>query len=102
MFSWQLTFVYLEEVLWKWDDSAQNFIFCAYCCFLVLFMLTNPKCLPVSEFIVQMFLSANRMIWVIRSRKMRWLGSMGCVRDMKGAYRVLVARPEGKRPLGKT
>jgi len=30
---------------------------------------------------------------------MRWMGVMACVGGRKDAYRVLVQRPEGKRPL---
>jgi hypothetical protein len=34
---------------------------------------------------------------VIKLRKMRWEGYVACI----GAYRVLVAKPEGQRPLGR-
>jgi hypothetical protein len=32
---------------------------------------------------------------------MRWAGFVACVGDRRGAYRVLVVRPDGKRPLGR-
>ena len=32
---------------------------------------------------------------------MRWKGYAACMGDRRGAYRVLVRRPEGKRPLGR-
>jgi len=32
---------------------------------------------------------------------MRWAGLVACVGDRRGAYRVLVARPDGKKPLGR-
>jgi hypothetical protein len=32
---------------------------------------------------------------------MRWVGYMACMRDKIGVNRVLVGRPNGKRPLGK-
>jgi len=32
---------------------------------------------------------------------MRWAGLVACIGDRRGAYRVLVARPEGRRPLGR-
>jgi hypothetical protein len=32
---------------------------------------------------------------------MRWAGHVACIGDKRGAYRVLVGRPEGKRPLGR-
>jgi hypothetical protein len=39
-------------------------------------------------------------ILVIKSR-MRWARHIASIRDRRGAYRVLVGKPEGKRPLGK-
>jgi hypothetical protein len=36
---------------------------------------------------------------VIKSRRMRWAGNVARMGEGRGAYRVLVGRPEGKRPL---
>jgi hypothetical protein len=38
---------------------------------------------------------------IIRSMRMRWLGQAACIRDMENAYRTLIGKPEGKRPLGR-
>ena len=38
---------------------------------------------------------------VIKSRRMRWAGNIARVGESRGAYRVLVEKPEGKRPLEK-
>jgi len=38
---------------------------------------------------------------VMKSRRMRWAGHVACVREGRGVYRVLVGKPEGKRPLGR-
>ena len=38
---------------------------------------------------------------VIKSRRMRWVGHVARVGEEKGVYRVLVGKPEGKRPLGR-
>jgi hypothetical protein len=38
---------------------------------------------------------------MIKSRKNRWEGHVERVRDKRNAYRILVGKPEGKRPLGK-
>jgi hypothetical protein len=45
--------------------------------------------------------SSPNIIWVIKSRRMRWAGHVACMEDRRGAYRVLVRRPEGWRPLGR-
>ena len=38
---------------------------------------------------------------VIKLRRMRWAGHVARMGDGRGVYRVLVGRPEGKRPLGR-
>jgi hypothetical protein len=41
------------------------------------------------------------IIRVIKSRRMRWAGHVARMGEGRGAYRVLVGRPEGRRPLGR-
>jgi len=36
---------------------------------------------------------------VVKSRRMRWAGHVERMGKGRGAYRVLVGKPEGKRPL---
>ena len=38
---------------------------------------------------------------VIKSRRMRWAGHVAHMGEERGAYRVLVRKPVGKRPLGR-
>jgi hypothetical protein len=38
---------------------------------------------------------------MIKSRRMRWAGHVARMGEEKGVYRVLVGRPECKRPLGR-
>jgi hypothetical protein len=38
---------------------------------------------------------------VIKSRMMRWAGRVARIGEGRGVYRVLVGRPESKRPLGR-
>ena len=38
---------------------------------------------------------------MIKSRIMRWVGHVACMGERTGIYRVLVGKPEGKRPLGR-
>jgi len=33
---------------------------------------------------------------------MGWAGHVACMGERRGVYRVLVGKPEGKRPLGRT
>jgi hypothetical protein len=43
--------------------------------------------------------SSPNIVRVIKSRKMRWAGHVARMGEGRGVYRVLVGRPEGKRPL---
>jgi hypothetical protein len=45
--------------------------------------------------------SSPNILRVIKSRRMRWAGNVASMGKGIGAYRVLVGRPEGKRPLGR-
>ena len=39
---------------------------------------------------------------VIKSGRIRWEGHVARVGERRGVYRVLVEKPEGKRPLGRS
>jgi hypothetical protein len=41
------------------------------------------------------------IIRIIRSRRMRWSGHVARMGEKRNAYRLLVGKPEGKRPLGR-
>jgi hypothetical protein len=43
--------------------------------------------------------SSLNIVRVIKSRRMRWVGHVARMGEGRGVYRVLVGRPEGKRPL---
>jgi hypothetical protein len=52
-----------------------------------------------SEELNDMYSSPN-IVQVIKLR-MRWVGHVAYMGDKIGQYRVLVGKPEGKRPLGR-
>jgi hypothetical protein len=41
------------------------------------------------------------IIRIIKSRRMRWAGHVARMGEKRSAYRLLVGKPEGKRPLGR-
>jgi hypothetical protein len=45
--------------------------------------------------------SSPNIFRVIKSRRLRWAGHVARMGEVRGVYRVLVGRPEGKRPLGR-
>ena len=40
-------------------------------------------------------------VWVIKSSIIRWAGHVARMGERRGVYRVLVGKPEGKRPFGR-
>jgi len=45
--------------------------------------------------------SLPNIVRVVKSRRMRWAGHVARIVETRGVYRVLVGKPEGKRPLGR-
>jgi len=45
--------------------------------------------------------SLPNIVQVVKSRRMRWAGHMERMGEDRGVHRVLVGKPEGKRPLGR-
>jgi hypothetical protein len=43
--------------------------------------------------------SLHNIVLVVKSRRMRWAGNVARMGEDKGVHRVLVGKPEGKRPL---
>jgi hypothetical protein len=45
--------------------------------------------------------SSPSIIRIIKLRRMRWAGHVARMEEKRNAYRLLVGKPEGKRPLGR-
>jgi hypothetical protein len=45
--------------------------------------------------------SSPNIIRVIKSRRLRWAGHVARMGEGRGAYRVLVGKAKGRRPLGR-
>jgi hypothetical protein len=45
--------------------------------------------------------SSPNIVRVIKTKRMRWAGHVARMGEGRDVYRVLVGRPEGKRPLGR-
>jgi hypothetical protein len=41
------------------------------------------------------------IIRVVKSGRLRWAGHIARMGEKRNAYRILVGKPEGKRPLGR-
>jgi hypothetical protein len=50
---------------------------------------------------LQSLYSSPNIVTVIKSRNMRWAGHVARMVEGRGVYRVLIGKPEGKRPLGR-
>ena len=53
-----------------------------------------------NEELNDLYYSPN-VVRVIKSRRMGWAGHVARMGDRRGVYRVLVGKPEEKRPLGR-
>jgi len=40
-------------------------------------------------------------VWVVKLKRMRWAGHVARMGEGRGVDRVLVGKPEGRRPLGR-
>jgi hypothetical protein len=45
--------------------------------------------------------SSSSIVRAIKARKMRWAGHVARMGEVRGAYNILVGRPEGRRQLGR-
>jgi transcription termination factor 2 len=45
--------------------------------------------------------SLPNIVRVVKSRRMRWAGHVARMGEERGVHRVLVGKPEGKRPFGR-
>ena len=54
----------------------------------------------LNEELNDLYCSPN-IVRVIKSRRMRWAGHVARIGEEKGVYRVLVGKPEGRRPMGR-
>jgi len=53
-----------------------------------------------NEELNDLYTSPN-IVRVMKSRRMRWAGHVARMGERRSLYRVLVGKPEGKRPLGR-
>ena len=54
-----------------------------------------------NEELNDLYCSPN-IVLVIKLRRMRRAGHVACMEERRGVYKVLVGKPEGKRPPGRT
>jgi len=47
------------------------------------------------------FYSSPNIVRVIKSRRMRWAGHVALMGERRGVYRILMVKPDGKRPIGR-
>ena len=41
------------------------------------------------------------IVWMVKSRRMRWARHVARMEEGRGVHRVMVGKPEGSRPLGR-
>jgi hypothetical protein len=53
-----------------------------------------------NEELHNLYASPN-IIRIIKSRRMRWVGHVACIGEMRNSFNILVGKHEEKRPLGR-
>ena len=71
-----------------------------FCINIVVFWLIQILYVICTHTLKRLYSSPN-IVRVIKSRRMRWAGHVARMGEGRGVYRVLVGKPEGKRPLGR-
>ena len=69
---------------------------CCCCCRMYRHVNTKHLCMCVHD-----LYSSPNILRVIKSRRMRWAGHVARMGGGEGVYRVLLGKPEGRRPLGR-
>jgi hypothetical protein len=105
--------LYPYKIMWRWDQNSWNYAISgakAMNCRML------PSCRKVDfvvghkhasstlcQCIVSTFVSSdNILIWISEvSRRMRWAWHVLRMGEKRNAYRILVWKPEGRRPLGR-
>jgi hypothetical protein len=69
--------------------------------FFTLYGYKTGECRKLHKEELHDFYSSPSIIRIINARRMRWAGHVAQMEEKKYAYRLLVGKPEGRRPLGK-
>jgi len=56
---------------------------------------------PKRDEVTREWIKLHNIFQVIKLRRMRWTGHVAHMGGRRGVYRVLVGKPEEKRPLGR-
>jgi hypothetical protein len=84
-----------EHRLWLFENRVLSRIFGPK-----MDKVTREWLQPHNEDLNDLYSSAS-VVQVIKSRRIRWVGHVACMGERRGMCRVLVGKPEGKRPLGR-
>ena len=88
------TAVLVALLLNKARKSRMNF-------FIMHLALAGKETLQnVLSYLVRLHIMLN-IVRLVKSRRMRWAGHEARMGEGRGVHRVLVGKPEGKRPLGR-
>ena len=79
--------------------TGQLYVLCDFA-FCVTIRSERQENFNFFKFNLNLYSSPN-IVRVIKSRRMRWAGHVARMSEERGVYRVLVGKPEGRRPLGR-
>ena len=66
-----------------------------------LLTASQERLLFVVLVLLRSYIKWISVFWTLKSRRMRWARHVARMGEGRGVHRVLVGKPEGKRPLGR-
>jgi hypothetical protein len=70
-------------------------------CYFIVTGLTFVNSEHTNVIYINELYSLPNIVRVVKSRRMRWAGQVARMGEERWVHRVLVGKPEGKRPLGR-
>ena len=101
---WRSKTYYMKKILTLQCGNGILLHVCCYaelikCAHISICRITNTS--QISITLINILYSSPNIVQVIKLRRMRWAGHVAHIGEKRGVCRVLVWKPEGKRPFGR-
>ena len=89
--------------LYNFFFNSVGYVFLLQCLriLIVMYTLFTGELRKLHNVELSDLYSLPNVVRVVKSRRMSWAGHVARMGEGRGVHRVLVGKPEGKRPLGR-